>query len=55
VGAPTNCEELGVPPEAIIKALVTAHRVRDRYTILGESGLSESAAWKLARVTQVIP
>jgi len=55
VGAPTNCEELGVPPEAIIKALVTAHRVRDRYTILGESGLSESAAWRLARITQVIP
>lgn len=55
VGAPTNCEELGVPPEAVVKALLMAHKVRDRYTILGESGLSESAAWKLARLTQVIP
>jgi glycerol-1-phosphate dehydrogenase [NAD(P)+] len=55
VGAPTNCEELGVPPEAIVKALLIAHRVRDRYTILGEGGLSEAAAWKLARITQVIP
>ncbi len=55
VGAPTNCEELGVPPRAIIEALKLAHRVRERYTILGESGLSESAAVKLAKVTGVIP
>jgi len=55
VGAPTNCEELGIPPEAIIRALLVAHRVRNRYTILGEGGLSETAAWRLARVTQVIP
>jgi len=55
VGAPTNCEELGVPPEAVVRALLIAHRVRSRYTILGEGGLSEAAAWKLARVTRVIP
>ncbi|MEM0225746.1 MAG: sn-glycerol-1-phosphate dehydrogenase [Thermofilaceae archaeon] len=55
VGAPTNCEELGVPPKAIIEALKLAHKVRDRYTILGEGGLSESAAWKLAKTTGVIP
>lgn len=55
VGAPTNCEELGVPPKAIVEALKLAHKVRDRYTILGEGGLSESAALKLARTTGVIP
>jgi len=55
VGAPTNCEELGVPPKAIVEALKIAHRVRERYTILGEGGLSESAAVKLAKVTGVIP
>ena len=55
VGAPTNCEELGVPPRVIVDALRLAHKVRDRYTILGESGLSESAATKVAKVTGVIP
>lgn len=55
VGAPTNCEELGVPSQAIVEALKLAHRVRERYTILGEGGLSERAALKLAKATGVIP
>ncbi len=55
VGAPVDCEGLGVPPEAVVEALTMAHRVRDRYTILGESGLSREAAEKLARRTGVIP
>lgn len=54
VGAPTTNEELGVPQKAIVNALMIAHRVRERYTILGEGGLSESAAFKLAKVTGVI-
>ncbi len=54
VGAPTTNEELGVPPKAIVNALTIAHKVRKRYTILGEGGLSESAALKLAKVTGVI-
>lgn len=53
VGAPTTCSELGVPPEAVVKALTTAHKVRRRYTILGEGGLSEEAAWRLVKVTGV--
>ena len=31
-----------------------AHRIRDRYTILGETGLTEAAAHRLAKVTGVI-
>ncbi|MEM1508952.1 MAG: sn-glycerol-1-phosphate dehydrogenase [Thermofilaceae archaeon] len=54
VGAPTTNEELDVPWKAIVNALMIAHRVRERYTILGEGGLSESAAFKLAKVTGVI-
>ena len=54
VGAPITCEDLGVPPEAIVKALTIAHKMRKRYTILGEGGLSEKAAWRLAKVTGVI-
>lgn len=55
IGAPTNARELGVEDRLIVKALMNAHKVRsDRYTILGEGGLSESAATQVARVTEVI-
>lgn len=54
-GAPTNAKELGITPELILQALAGAHRIRlDRYTILGESGLSKEAALQLARETGVI-
>ncbi|UCE92481.1 MAG: NAD(P)-dependent glycerol-1-phosphate dehydrogenase [Methanobacteriota archaeon] len=55
VGAPTNSEELGVTPEQIIDALVHANEIRkDRYTILGDRGLTPDAAERLARITGVI-
>lgn len=54
IGAPTNAEELGIDPEDIIRALVKAHTIRpERYTILG-TGLTEGAARRLAKITQVI-
>ena len=52
--APTTAAELGVTDQEIIKALTMAHKIRDRYTILGESGLTEKAATKLAKITEVI-
>lgn len=55
IGAPTNAEELGISPEQIIDALVHAHEIRkDRYTILGDRGLTSDAAERLARITRVI-
>jgi len=55
LGAPTSAEELGVAPEEVIEALVHAHEVRpERYTILGEHGLSQESAMNLATVTKVI-
>ncbi len=55
VGAPTTAKELGVTPEDIVEALVLAARIRpERYTILGERGLTRSAAERLAKVTGVI-
>lgn len=55
VGLPTNAYELGVEPEKIVEALTLAHSIRpDRYTILGEKGLTREAAYKLARETGVI-
>jgi glycerol-1-phosphate dehydrogenase [NAD(P)+] len=55
VDAPTTAEELGVEPEHILKALTMAHTIRpERYTILGESGLTKDAALRVATITGVI-
>ncbi|MCI4336928.1 MAG: NAD(P)-dependent glycerol-1-phosphate dehydrogenase [Thermoplasmata archaeon] len=55
VGAPTTARELGVSPEEIVEALVGAHRIRpERYTILGDNGLTRDAAERLAKVTGVL-
>jgi len=55
IGAPTTSKELGIPDEYIIKALTIAHTIRpERYTVLGESGLTWEAAENLARRTGVI-
>jgi glycerol-1-phosphate dehydrogenase [NAD(P)+] len=55
IGAPTTAKELGVEPECVIEALTKAHSIRpERYTILGESGLTKEAAHRVATVTGVI-
>jgi len=53
--APTTANELDIEPEDIIEALTIAHTIRkDRYTILGDRGLTREAALKLASTTGVI-
>jgi glycerol-1-phosphate dehydrogenase [NAD(P)+] len=55
IKAPTNAKELGVSDEAILEALTTAHKIRkDRYTILGDNGITPRAAENVARITGVI-
>jgi glycerol-1-phosphate dehydrogenase [NAD(P)+] len=55
IGAPTNARELGIEGQHITKALTIAHKIRpDRYTILGEKGLTQEAAERVSRVTSVI-
>ncbi len=55
VGLPVTARELGVSEDEVIKALVMAARIRpERYTILGERGLTREAAEELARRTGVI-
>ena len=55
VGAPVTARELGVSDTEIVEALVKAAEIRpERYTILGERGLTWNAAERLARVTGVI-
>jgi glycerol-1-phosphate dehydrogenase [NAD(P)+] len=55
IGAPTTARELGVSNEEVVEALVKAHSIRpDRYTILGDNGLTREAADRLANVTGVV-
>jgi len=52
IGLPTTVRELGLPLEIVIEALTTAHKIRpERYTILGENGLTREAAYNLLRET----
>ncbi len=55
VGAPVTAEQLGVTEDEVVEALVKAASIRpERYTILGEQGLTWEAARRLAKVTHVI-
>jgi glycerol-1-phosphate dehydrogenase [NAD(P)+] len=55
IGASITSEELGVSKKKIVEALVRAQEIRpERYTILGETGLTQDAAKKLAKITGVI-
>lgn len=55
IGAPTTAKELGIGKKQIIEALTTCHTLRpDRYTILGESGLTKDAALKVCKATGVL-
>lgn len=55
IGAPTTAKELGMGTEEIVRALRLAHTLRpERYTILGDNGLTPEAAERLATITGVI-
>jgi len=54
IGSPTSSGGLGISTEQLIEALTTSHKMRpDRYTILGESGITKQAAKNLAEETEV--
>lgn len=55
IGAPTTAKGLGLSAEDVIDAMAHAHEIRsDRFTILGDTGISEEVAEKVARATGVI-
>ena len=55
IGAPSTAKELKVTPAQLVKALTIAHTLRpERYTILGETGVTERAAERVARATGII-
>jgi len=54
IGCPTSAKGLNVSQEELIEAMTTAHTIRSRYTILGESGITEKAAERIAVMTKVL-
>src|SRR6266851_6462419 len=55
IGAPSTAKELNVTPAQLVKALTIAHTLRpERYTILGETGVTERAAERVAKATGII-
>jgi len=54
IGLPVTAKELGLKDEEIIKALEIAHKIRQRFTILGSDGLTHEAAVNVALKTGVI-
>jgi glycerol-1-phosphate dehydrogenase [NAD(P)+] len=55
IGAPTTARELGVSSDEVVRALMMAHSIRpERYTILGDNGLTREAAERLAATTGVV-
>jgi glycerol-1-phosphate dehydrogenase [NAD(P)+] len=55
VRAPTTSKEIEIEPKYIVEALTISHKIRpERYTILGETGLTKDAAERLAKATGVI-
>lgn len=55
IGAPVTAKRLGIPDEEVVRCLAHANEIRsDRFTILGDNGISEEVAEDVARATGVI-
>lgn len=55
IGAPTTAKQLGIPAEEIVYAMSHATEIRsDRFTILGDKGITEDVAERVAKATGVI-
>ena len=55
IGAPTTARALGLTDEEVLDALIHAHEIHpERYTILGDAGLTHEAAERLAHITKVV-
>ncbi|MDR3282338.1 MAG: NAD(P)-dependent glycerol-1-phosphate dehydrogenase [Candidatus Methanoplasma sp.] len=55
IGAPITASDIGLTDDEVIEALMESHSIRpDRYTILGEGGLSKKTATSVAKKTGVI-
>ncbi len=55
LGLPTNAKEINVEKSMLIKALLAAKSIRNRYTILDEKKLNAKTAERLLKETKIIP
>lgn len=54
MGAAVKAKDIGVSREQLVEALTIAHRIRpERYTILGEHGISREAAERIIHVLEL--
>ncbi|MCX6819299.1 MAG: iron-containing alcohol dehydrogenase [Candidatus Aenigmarchaeota archaeon] len=54
LGLPTNSKEIGIEKKKLVKALVNARSVRDRYTILNEKKIDEKSAETLLKTLGIV-
>lgn len=55
IGLPTTAKELGIDKEMLIKALVMAKGIRNRYTVLDKKKITPKIAERLLRDVKIIP
>ncbi|MEM5826174.1 MAG: iron-containing alcohol dehydrogenase [Candidatus Aenigmatarchaeota archaeon] len=53
-GLPTSAKEIGISEDILVKALVIAKHVRERYTILDEVDISEDYARRILKEVEII-
>jgi len=49
LGLPTNAEEIKIPPKVLVDAVVNAHKMRRRYTILNKLGINKRKRSKVEK------
>lgn len=55
IGAPVTARKIGLGNDEVLNALMEAHNIKpERYTILGDNGLTQDAAEHVAKITGVI-
>ena len=54
VGAPTTADALGIPADVMVRAVVVARTLRDRYTVLHKLEVDEILAKKALEATEVV-
>ncbi len=54
LGLPTTSSEIGIPEDILVKALVMARDIRDRYTILNEVEIDERRARRILNEVGII-
>jgi len=49
LGLPTNAEQIKIPPKVLVEAVIRAHKMRRRYTILNKLGINKRKRSKVEK------